>query len=292
MIRSMTGFGRGEAESEGTHISVEVRSVNHRYLDVSVRLPKPLASLEAELRRYVQERVDRGKISVAVDAAMAEGDGATLRLDDQRLRDYLDIANQLRIQYRLGGELSLSAILALPDVVTEEQGDQNAEAWWQVLRQALDRAIQEMVELKTKEGDELARDMFSRLDRIERLVGMVEARAPVRVAELRERVRERLAQIVDSGEVDPYRLEQEIVFQADRMDCTEECVRLRSHIKHFRDFATAEGSAGRKLNFLLQEMHREATTIGSKASDAEIAVRTVEIKEEIERIREQIQNVE
>jgi uncharacterized protein (TIGR00255 family) len=149
-----------------------------------------------------------------------------------------------------------------------------------------------MMALRASEGEILARDLLTRLEVIEMFLGEVERRAPERVHEAKERLHNRIAQIVKNGEVDPYRLEQEVAFQADRIDCTEECVRLRSHIKHFREFARDDSSAGRKLNFLLQEMNREATTIGSKANDAEIAKHTVRMKEELERIREQVQNVE
>ncbi len=292
MIRSMTGYGKSELADNGSHVLVEVWSVNHRYLDLSVRLPKPIAAIESEIRRFVQERVDRGKISVTVTWESGKGRGGRLRLDEQRLEDYLSILTQIRQRHRLSGELDLGALLTLPDIVTEEEDAADLEAWWGLLQPGLAQAIDGMLALKSREGQEMAKDMLARIDRVEEILGEIETRSPVRVEEGRDRMRQRISQLLEGNELDPYRLEQEIVFLAERMDCTEECVRLRSHLKQFREFAKDQSAAGRKLNFLLQEMHREANTIGSKASDSEIAHRVVLMKDELERVREQVQNVE
>ncbi len=292
MIRSMTGYGRSEVEHDGNHLTIEVSSVNHRYLDISVRLPKPLGALETKTRKAVQERVARGKVTVNVNWDLEPALGGALQLNAARVADILEIARNLKEVHNIAGELDVATVMSMPDVITEEEAAIDLDAWWRLLSEGLDAAIDAMMVLKMREGDEIARDMLSRVGTIEELMSEVERRAPDRVVDTRERLRQRIAQIVGNGEVDPYRLEQEVAFQADRLDCTEECVRLRSHLKHFRGFAGEEKNAGRRLNFLLQEMNREATTIGAKANDAELAIYTVQMKEELERIREQVQNVE
>jgi uncharacterized protein (TIGR00255 family) len=244
------------------------------------------------VRKLVQEHVGRGKITLVVNWDLDPSSSGGLTLDRQRLADYLRIVEELREIPNITGEVGLTDVLTLPDVVRYDEPVLDLDAWWSHLESSVRRATEAMMALKDQEGQELSRDMLARIDAIEALVGEVETRSPVRVDETRERLRARIAQITSGGEVDPNRIEQEVLYQADRMDVTEECVRLRSHLKHFRGFAGEESSAGRKLNFLLQEMNREATTIGSKANDAEVAMHTVRIKEELERIREQVQNVE
>lgn len=293
MIRSMTGYGRADVERDGARVSVEVWSVNHRYFDLSVRLPKALASLESRVRRHVQDNAARGKITLVVNWHLEpERAAKTLHVDAGRLSSYLAIAEELRKQHGVSGKLELTTVLALPEVVTEQQTEQDLEFWWECLEEAVGKAVSALMTLRASEGENLAKDVLERLDEIEKLLGKVERRAPERVREAKEKITQRINQILDSAEVEPFRLEQEIAFQADRMDFTEECVRLRSHIKHFREFAREDDSAGRKLNFLLQEMNREATTIGAKANDAEVSQYTVRLKEELERVREQVQNVE
>jgi uncharacterized protein (TIGR00255 family) len=292
MIRSMTGYGKAEVEENGAHVAVETSSVNHRYLEVSVRLPKPLAVLESRVRKVVQERVVRGKVTVVISRDLDRNGTPLLCLDEKRLEGYLEVARELSGRPEIGGTLDINQVISLPDVVVEVAADEDLDLWWRPMERALVQALDALLELRTTEGAELARDMLARVDEIERHLGDVERRAPSRVTEARDKMKQRIAQILSNGEADPYRIEQEIAVQADRLDCTEECVRLRSHLKHFREFAAEAESSGRKLNFLLQEMNREATTIGSKANDASVAMFAVRMKEEIERIREQVQNIE
>lgn len=292
MIRSMTGYGKAEAAEGAAHVAVEVSSVNHRYLEISVRLPKPLAVLESRVRKAVQERVVRGKITIVASRDLDRNGSPTLALDQGRLESYVDIARLLKERGDIVGDLDVNHVLALPDVVAELEEDENLDHWWSALEKALDVSLTRLLEMRATEGEELARDMLARVDDIVKHLDDVEARAPSRVAEVRDKMKQRIAQLVSNGEADPYRIEQEIAMQADRMDCVEECVRLRSHLKHFRAFTAEAESSGRKLNFLLQEMNREATTIGSKANDASVAMYAVRMKEEIERIREQVQNIE
>jgi uncharacterized protein (TIGR00255 family) len=257
-----------------------------------VRLPRGFSALESQVRRFVQDRTGRGKITVNINWDPARGQLGRLRLDERRLDDYLRILDELRKRQVVSGEIEIGSLMALPDIVTEEEEEQDLDAWWAQLQGGLERAVDAMMTLKTQEGQVMANDMLARIDNIEKVLGEVETRAPLRAEEARERLRQRMNQLLNGTDVDPYRLEQEVVFQADRMDCTEECVRLRSHLKHFRESGTDETAAGRKLNFLLQEMNREANTIGSKANDSDVAHHVVAMKEELERIREQVQNVE
>lgn len=292
MIRSMTGYGKAEAAEGDVHVAAEVSSVNHRYLEVSVRLPKPLAVLESRVRKSVQSRVGRGKVTVVASRDLDRNGSPTLALDQKRLEGYIEIARGLKQRGDIGGDLDVNHVLALPDVVAEVEEEENLDLWWRVLETALEEALTALLEMRETEGRELAGDVLARVAEIEKHLDDVERRAPSRVAEARDKLTQRIAQLVSNGEADPYRVEQEIALQADRMDCVEECVRLRSHLKHFRAFTEEAESPGRKLNFLLQEMNREATTIGSKANDASIAMYAVRMKEEIERIREQVQNIE
>ena len=297
MIRSMTGYGKGVVDENGTHLTVEIWSVNHRYLDVTARLPRALAGLESRARNQVQDALTRGKVTMNVAWDPSASDVANrIQLDGDRVVRYLALAEELRTTHGAGGELDVKTLLALPDVIRDTEPDRDLDVWWGHISTGIARAIASLLALKESEGRALERDMLARIDMLDELTGEVEKRAPARIPELRDRLRQRIAEILaggtKGGEVDDYRLEQEIAHQADRLDVTEECVRLRSHLEHFRAFADEEASAGRKLNFLLQEMNREATTIGSKANDAELSVLSVRMKEEIERIREQVQNVE
>jgi uncharacterized protein (TIGR00255 family) len=292
MIRSMTGYGRALVEQNGKQLTVEIWSVNHRYLDVSVRLPKSLLSLEPAVRKAVQAGVDRGKVTLTVGSEELDRTSGSLRLDGARVRDYLAVAGELRAQHGVKGEIDVASLLAVPDIVIEEGGGPDLDSWWDLVREGVAKSIASMMIMREQEGSEIQKDVLARLTLIEGLLDDVERLAPDRLAEMRERLRSRIATLLSGGEVDPYRLEQEVAFHADRLDYTEECVRLRAHMKHFRGFAADGESAGRKLNFLLQEMNREVTTIGSKANDADVAIRGVRMKEEIERIREQVQNVE
>jgi uncharacterized protein (TIGR00255 family) len=263
---------------------------------VTVRLPRPLAGLESRARNQVQEALARGKVTMNVAWDPSSVDVASrVVLDADRVARYLELAEQLRATHGATGTLDVKTLLTLPDTIRDVEPDRDLDAWWGHISTGITRAVESLMELKDSEGKALERDILARIDMLDELTGEVEKRAPARIPELRDRLRQRIADILSSGtkgEVDDYRLEQEIAHQADRLDVTEECVRLRAHLDHFRGFVGEESSAGRKLNFLLQEMNREATTIGSKANDAELSAFSVRMKEEIERIREQVQNVE
>ena len=296
MIRSMTGFGRASFQVEELAFDVEVRSVNHRYLDARVRLPRPLASFEADVRGRIQQRFARGKVDLSVSAPGGAMTPSRLEIDLEAARQYLRAAADLGGERDVAGQLEVGTLLALPGVSRFAEPDVSAEELQSGLSRAVDSALEALEAMRASEGAALERDLLARLSRVEELVDLLEQRAGAVQDSVRERLQRRAEQLaLETGPVDEARLRQEIVLAADRMDVTEEIVRLRSHVQQFREIVAGGDSGkpvGRRLDFLLQEFGREANTIGSKGSDAPIAHQVVELKTEIERIREQVQNVE
>lgn len=292
MLLSMTGFGRGEVRTEKGMLEVEIRSVNHRFSEISVRLPKFLASLEGRVRERLGSRLSRGKVSVSVSLEGEGGELGRLAINHEVAARYQQVLEELRQRYGVGGEIDLASFLTLPDLLTWERDEPGDEEGWNLLVPALDLAVTDILEMKRREGETLGRDLLTRLDGMADSIQRIEARVPEMIAGLRGRLQERLAEAAADLEYNRSRLETEIVLFADRTDCTEECVRLRSHLQMFRELVEAPEPVGRKLNFLLQEMNRETNTIGSKAQDVGIAREVIGLKEEIEKIREQVQNFE
>jgi uncharacterized protein (TIGR00255 family) len=292
MLLSMTGFGRGEARTEQGTLQVEIRSVNHRFSEISVRLPKSLALLEGRVRERVQEKLSRGKVYVTASLDGEEGQAGHLVLNREIAARYREILEDLRSNFGLGGPVDIASFLALPDVLTWQKSEPDEETGWRVLGPALEAALKDILSMKQREGATLGRDLLGRVDGMAAAIERIEERVPEMIAGLRSRIQDRLAEAGQDLEYNRARLETEIVLFADRTDCTEECVRLRSHLEMFRELTGVPEPAGRKLNFLLQEMNREANTIGSKAQDVAIGREVIALKEEIERIREQVQNFE
>lgn len=291
MIASMTGFGKGEASDAQNRASVEVRTVNSRYCDVAPRMPQFLSGLESRLKEVVQATISRGRIEVTVSF---EGAGASVGVPVLNLevaRGYWEGLSRLREALGIDGALDLGTVAALPDVFRYASEGVDLGAAWALVERAAAAALDQCNRMRRAEGDLLRRDFEARVGALERLLREVEALAPGRVAAARDRLRERVAQLL-TNEVDPDRLAAEVAILADRMDITEECVRFHSHNEQFLRSLERDEPVGRRLNFLLQEMGREANTVGSKANDAAIAHLVVEMKEEIERLREQVQNVE
>lgn len=294
MIRSMTGFGRAQLEVEGVSLSVELRTVNHRHLDLTLRLPRALSGLEAELRPILAARFSRGKFDLVVStpAGAAKSD---VTFDRELARRYLEWARALAAEGADDDEPTPAELLALPGVVRLTEHAFDEEAVRPALRAAVEQAAAAAAVMREREGEALGRELSARLAQVRALGEAVSARSGEVVAAVRERLAKRAAQLREEiGAADESRLMQEIVMAADRMDVTEEVVRLASHVTQFEGTIDADGSGpvGRKLEFLLQEMLREANTIGSKAADAPIAHRVVELKTELERMREQVLNVE
>jgi len=296
MIHSMTGFGSIRFRVEDWTFELELRSVNHRHFDARIRLPRLLANLEPDVRTRLANRLARGRIDLTVIAPEGGAPAPRLEVDLEAAREYLAAARALAQSDGVSGELDARALLALPGVsrfVEPEIADG-------LLRErtlaAVDEGIEALSAMRASEGAALARDLCARLDRVGELAGEVEQRSGLVQESVRERLRKRARQLeADTGLLDEARLHQEIAIAADRMDVTEEIVRLRSHLDQFRALLDGAGPGrpvGRQLEFLLQELVREANTIGSKGSDAPIAHWVVELKTELERLREQVQNVE
>lgn len=292
MIRSMTGYGSAEVERAGQRVTAEIRSVNHRFCEVSLRGPKVAMLFEEQIRRVVQDRYSRGKFNLTISWSGAGDRGEVLKLNDAVARRYVDLMSDLKARYNLSGDVDLATVAGLPDLFTWEHTAMSDEESWTLLEQVVARACDNMTLMKDREGQALARDFEHRLRVIRTELDRVVERAPLRPLEAKERMVARIKPLLGDLEMDPVRIAQEVALLADRLDCTEECVRLSAHLEQFQHLIEGTELAGRKLNFLLQEMNREANTIGSKANDVEIGRAVIVMKEEIERIREQVQNAE
>ena len=295
MIHSMTGFGRAAREVDGIGFDVEVRSVNHRHLDLRVRLPRILTDRENAFKQRVQGKVARGKVEVVVN--LAPNAAATkLVIDETIAGQYVEAARTLASRHAIAGALDVAALLSLPGVTRVVEAEVDADALAAAAEDALDEAMRGLVAMRAAEGEALRIEFAGRLATVIRLADAFEARSGEVVVAARQRLMKRDEQIRrDVGSSDDARLHQEIVIAADRLDITEELVRLRSHVAQFEETmraASLENPVGRRLDFLLQELGREANTVGSKASDAALAQDVVGLKTELERIREQVQNVE
>jgi uncharacterized protein (TIGR00255 family) len=291
MIRSMTGFGAGRGAVNGEEVDVEVRSVNHKYCEVKVRLPRELGPLEHEVVRSVKERLARGGVEVAV-RRLTPGSTVTPRVDVPLAESYARAFAEIQARLGLPGPVTLGDVISAEGVVRLDERAIDLDQAGEALRRAVQTALAHLVAMRGREGEALARDLSARLDEIERLVASVGVLAPASVEHYRARLTERIAELTRGVPVDPVRLAQEVAVFADRTDVAEEITRLRSHVAQVRTLLAASDPTGRKLDFLVQEMHREANTIGSKSQHAEIAAVVVSLKAEIERMREQVQNVE
>lgn len=293
MISSMTGFGQGSASVEGVTATVELRSVNKRHCDVSVRLPGRLAEFESNVQNHVKQAFERGRFNVHIQVEEAEDEALALQVDETATAQYKRLLDDLRAAAGIAAPVQLDHLLQFSDVfTTPEETDEDVEAAWEAVQVALGEAIEQLRTMRREEGRALRADLEERTNAIEAKLDEVEARAPDRVEEARDRLDDRLARLLQDDRINPDRLEAEVALLADKLDVTEECVRLRSHLQQFRDALDNDDAVGRKLKFLTQEIHREVNTIGSKANDAEMTRAVVPMKEEIEKIREQIRNVE
>lgn len=291
----MTGFGRATREVGGLGLEIEARSVNHRHLDLRIRLPRALAAHESRLKKRMQDKMSRGKVDITVNLVMATAT-TSLEIDETIAAQYVSAAANLRERHGLSQELEVSALLSLPGVTRLVETEVDPETLVEPLEGGLDEAVAGMLAMRAAEGESLAAEFDGRLATIVELAERFETRAGEVVEVVKQRLKKRAEQIQrEVGLQDDARLHQEIVIAADRLDITEELVRLRSHVDQFRETLAEAGEGipvGRRLDFLLQELGREANTVGSKASDAPLAQDVVQLKTELERIREQVQNVE
>lgn len=293
MIQSMTGFGRGEAASDGISLTAEVKSVNSRYLDISLRLPQVIQEKELKIKELLQQRVSRGKLTVNLRLDQAKTGEPEVTFNPGLVRGYMELLEELRETAGIQQPPNLDNLMAFNEIfVPREQAPSTLRTIWDLGRQALGRALDQLVEMRNKEGSQLEKDLVERVDTIDSLLETIRGLTEGRSEEARDKLHKRIEKLVSDERVDEERLEMEVAVLVDKMDITEEIVRLQSHIKFFREALGQEEAVGRRLNFLSQEMNREINTIGSKANSSEISRHVVHAKENLEQIREQIQNVE
>jgi uncharacterized protein (TIGR00255 family) len=293
MIRSMTGYGRAEAADDGGHFSIELRSLNNRYLDVQVKMPRGLAALDIRVKKAVQERFSRGRFDVSIARNSEPERCGRLVVNEALAAQYIGILKDLKARYGLSGEADLSLVAGLPDLITMSDIKDDPEDLWRLMSKGISQALDDLDRMRGEEGSLLARDISERLDTIEHAIQGIESRMPQTVENARKRMAETLTRLMTELP-DEVRLAQEIAVLAERTDVSEELTRLSSHMTQFRTLLTRSSSdaVGRKLDFLLQEMGREVNTIASKAMDAQISLDVVNVKAELEKIREQVQNIE
>lgn len=292
MLKSMTGYGRGEAFGDGRKFSVELKSVNHRYSEVVLRLPRPLFLLEDRARRVVLGRVSRGRVDGFFSMEEYGENFTEVKVDKALATAYYKAMKELKDALKLGGDIKLNHILAVPDVLTVEKAEEDVEKWWPVVNKALVSALDQLVQMRATEGAGLSADILKRVEVLRALTDKIQARSPLVVEEYRVKLEARLKDLVDGGGLDAGRLAAEVSLYAERSSITEETVRLESHLAQLRESINSNVPVGRKLDFLVQEMNREINTIASKSNDLELSQIVVEAKSELEKIREQVQNIE
>jgi uncharacterized protein (TIGR00255 family) len=292
VARSMTGFGAAEAATPTGRYAVEVRSLNHRFCEIVVRIPRDLAPLEDRVRALVQDRVLRGRVEVAIMRENYSKRPRTVKTDLELAQAYVSALNDLKRALSISGSLDLSVLLSLPEIVRVEEEKEDLEAAWPAIAEGVGAALDRLVAMRESEGAQLAADIHRRIDRLEGLMDEIAGRAPQVVEEYRDRLARRIAELAPGVAVDPGRLATEVAVFAERSDISEEITRFRSHLRQFRSTLGAPGAVGRTLDFIVQELGREINTIGSKANDLEIAQRVIAVKGELESLREQIQNLE
>lgn len=292
MIKSMTGYGRAVELLDGREITVEIRSVNNRYLDCTVKLPRMFSFAEDPIKQRVKEAVTRGKVDVYVGVNLGEVSDVKIGINRSVIEGYLAAMRTIAEDYEVRNDISVCSLSRLPDVFTVEKQEQDEQEVTQALLRVTDAALEAYNAMRAREGEALTADLRSRAATILSLVEKVEARSPVTLAEYRARLTARMQEVLGNLQLDEARILTEAAIYADKIAVDEETVRLRSHLAQMESMLAGGGAIGRKLDFLMQEMNREANTIGSKGNDLEQARTVVEIKAELEKIREQVQNIE
>lgn len=292
MIKSMTGYGRSEGYEDGVLFRVEIRSVNHRFQEVMVRMPRELLPLEEMVKKEVQSTFTRGRLDVFVTIEQSESAGRNAEIDWEFAARVVQSVRELKDRFELSGELNVSDLVHIPDLLAVQETEANVEAWRDPLLRVVREACAALLEMRLSEGAELAKDVLQRVEFIREHIGAIRLQAPKVVESYRERIAERVQDFLRELEIDEARLLTEAALYAEKCNIDEELTRLDSHCKQFQHILSQEQPAGRKLDFLLQEMNREINTVGSKANDLTISRNVVEVKSELEKIREQVQNIE
>ena len=293
MIKSMTGFGRCEVSDGERKFTVEMKGVNHRYLDANIRMPKKLNFFESAIRNLLKKSVQRGKVDIFITYEDLSESQVSLKYNEKLAEEYLTYFKKMEESFSLENDIRVSTLSRYPEVLTMEEQLMDEEELWNGLKKALDGAIKQFVETRALEGENLKKDIINKLDGMLKLVDVIEERSPQIVAEYREKLETKVHELLEDTQIEEGRIAAEVVIFADKICTDEEVVRLRSHILHMKETLQSEESGiGRKLDFIAQEMNREANTILSKANDLEISNIGIDLKTEIEKVREQIQNIE
>lgn len=292
MIKSMTGYGRCNETVENMEITAEIKAVNHRYFEFSSRVPRQFGFLDEKIKQYVKDRVNRGKTEVYISINMLDNTAVSVEVNHPLAKAYVDALTELQSTYALASEVKATDIARFPDVLAVRKEEQDEDAIFEAVKSVLGKAVDAFIAMRETEGEKLKNDIVSRCDTILGYVAQVEEKSVESVKAYRERLEEKMRELLGDVKVDEQRLLTETAIFADKVAVDEETVRLKSHIEQLKTMVNSSEPVGRKIDFLVQEMNREANTTGSKCSDIEITKIVVEIKSEIEKIREQIQNIE
>lgn len=292
MIKSMTGFGHAEAVTKERKITVELKSVNHRYLDLSIKMPRKLNVFEGQIRNLMKHYMQRGKVDVFITYEDYTAGSVSVKYNREIAAEYLKYLKQMEEEFGLENDVRVSTLSRYPEVFTMEEQSEDEEELWNGLKEALEGAFTQFVETRQTEGENLKKDILSKLDLLSEQIGFIEERSPQIVAEYRAKLEDKMKELLADSQIEEGRIAAEVILFADKICTDEEVVRLKSHISHMRNTLEEQDEIGRKLDFIAQEMNREANTILSKANDIEVSDRAISLKTEIEKIREQIQNIE
>lgn len=293
MVRSMTGFGRGNCNENGKEFTVEIKSVNHRYIDFYIKLPRQIAYLEERVREVVSKSIFRGKVDIFISIEDRSEDSKNVMLDEALAGAYIQAVESLKDKYGLKDDISVSLVSRFPDVLRIEKTEDDEEQLWSILNKALEAAVESLVQMREKEGNELRMSLLQKADYMENIISQITNRSPEVVIEYKQKLENRIKELLNQQTVDENRIAMEVAIFADRCSIDEELVRLGSHLLQLRDILSIKKQpVGRKLDFLVQEINREINTIGSKSNDIIITKNVLELKSETEKIREQIQNIE
>ena len=293
MAISMTGFGRGEFKNDNYHFLVECKTINHKYCDINVRLPRKISFLEDKIRNYVKNFVKRGRVDLYIKIDLIGSADVNLKFDDKLATQYVNILKEIKEKFDLQDDISVMNVAKFPEIVKCEEKEEDEDLYWSMLKEALDMSMEKLTQMRKEEGEKLAIDTIERCDILANLIDEIEKYSNTVVDEYREKLNNRISEILENPSIiDENRLAQEVAIFADKSSITEEIVRFRSHIEQLRKTVEKNDSIGRKIDFLIQEMNREVNTTGSKSSNINITNLVVEVKSELEKIREQIQNIE
>ena len=292
MIKSMTGFGRCELSNEKRKITVELKSVNHRYLDINIRMPKKLNFFEAGIRTLLKEYINRGKVDIFITYEDYRESDVCIKYNPEIARTYLDYFRQIEAEFQVRDDITVMKLAGMPDVLTREEQTVDEDALWEILEDGIRKAAEKFVQTRQVEGEHLKEDLIGKLNGMLDMVDHIEQESPKLVQQYREKLEAKVQELLDGSNIDESRIAAEVVIYADKICVDEETVRLRSHINSTKEILSGGGSVGRKLDFIAQEMNREANTILSKANSLDISNTAIDLKTEIEKVREQIQNIE